>query len=238
MDDIPWRGCIVYSAGTRDDASFDIGMTKKGCEVHSFDPSLSQMVEQGYGSTDHFLKGLKKTGVNFHEYGLGGVDLSYPPGTIPWSWPGIGYGAESNDGAWELKTLESTLQELGHSEGITVFKADIEGAEWAMLERMLSNSATRQMLKSGKLVRQMLLEVHLTPRFDKSSHAASSVRHPRSDTAVDSFNAHAMNLIKQLTDLNFVVWKHSLNTNVAINSPFGDAPCCHEVSLIWRQPAE
>jgi hypothetical protein len=238
-DDLTLSKCIVYSGGTRDDASFDISMTRRGCEVHAFDPSLSQMTKQGYSSSTTFLTKLKKLGVVFHAYGFGGTDLIYPPKTVPWAWPGIGYGKESNDVSWSLRTFESVIRDLGHSNtGISIFKVDIEGAEWSLLERMLSDRATRDALRSGNLIRQIIMEVHFLPHFDKESSAASSVRHPRSTNDVDLYNMHNSDLLLQLQELGFVIWKHSENSNVLIQDKLTGirTACCHEISMIWRQP--
>lgn len=236
-DDLTLNKCIVYSGGTRDDASFDISMARRGCEVHAFDPSLSQMTKQGYHSSKSFLTRLKKQGVVFHAYGFGGADLIYPPNTVPWAWPGIGYGKESNDVSWSLRTFESIISDLGHrNTGISIFKVDIEGAEWSLLERMLSDSATRDALRSGRLIRQIIMEVHFLPNYDKDSSAASSERHPRSTNHIDLFNIHNADLLLQLQDLGFVNWKHSENTNVMIQDVAGvRAACCHEISMIWKQ---
>lgn len=235
-DDIPFKNCVVYSGGTRDNPSFDIAMAKRGCEVHAFDPSLSQMAHQGFHIHDNFVSRLRKQGVFFHDYGFGGADVTYPPGTAPWAWPGIGYGRESNDRTWTLKTLESTAMELGHSKnGISILKMDIEGAEWDVLERILSDSSSRERLRTGKFVRQMAIEIHFMPTFNEKADQASSERHNRNKIEVQAFNEHAANIIAQLGELGFVAWKHSLNDNVKIETASASlAACCHEISMVWR----
>ncbi|XP_013380971.1 methyltransferase-like protein 24 [Lingula anatina] len=54
--------CLVYSFGIKDDWSYDDYMVKKGCEVHSFDPTI--------GKEDH----QRKPRNFFHNLGLSGFD--------------------------------------------------------------------------------------------------------------------------------------------------------------------
>jgi len=96
-----------------------------------------------------------------HDWGLGGTDLVYPAGTAPWVWPGNGYGANSNPASWQFYALQTVMGKLGHSQ-LAVFKCDIEGGEWPLLERLLSDSRARDMLRAGQ-IRQIMFEVHLLP---------------------------------------------------------------------------
>jgi hypothetical protein len=115
-------GCLVYSAGTFDDPSFDIAIAAAGCTVHAFDPTLEQ---QGFGATAQSLG--RHPNVTFHAVGFGGRDLIYQAGTAPWQYPGLGYGRYSNQKAWELRTLPDLMRSLNHSESaLAVLKIDIE----------------------------------------------------------------------------------------------------------------
>ena len=163
LDNLHPGNCVVYSVGTRDNPSFDIAMGRYGCEVHSFDPTLDQ---QGLSKVVQQL-GLAANNVTFHDVGIGGRDFTAARGTAPWQWPGLGYGRSSNSKVWTLRTLESLMHQLGHKR-IDVFKMDAEGAEWPVLEHLLSGEWARERLAAGSIIRQLILEVHLLPRPDPS----------------------------------------------------------------------
>lgn len=67
--------------------------------------------------------------VRYHTWGVGARDGHFGVGAVPFRWPGIGYLKLKNSQPWELKTISSTMQTLGHDK-LTVLKMDIEGAEW------------------------------------------------------------------------------------------------------------
>ena len=114
----PHHSCIVYSFGIRDDYSFDDACEAKGCCVHGFDPSVE--LSSVYNS-------VNKT---FHHLGLGETG-KYPPGTVSFRWPGIGYMAETNSKEWELSSVRDIRARLGHTNALVkVMKIDVEGAEW------------------------------------------------------------------------------------------------------------
>ncbi|KAJ1468548.1 hypothetical protein T484DRAFT_2249653 [Baffinella frigidus] len=120
LDDLPATGCVVYSGGISDSASFDEAISAQpfGCEVHGFDPTLGANLA---AMSERFRRG----GMHLHDWGLGGTDFVYPAGTAPWVWPGAGYGAFSNPAAWQFYALQTAMAELGH-EKLAVFKCDIE----------------------------------------------------------------------------------------------------------------
>lgn len=203
-------------------------MTRRGCEVHAFDPSLRQM---GMGQGHAVHRQMRSAGIHFHDFGLGGLDLSYPPGTSPWVWPGVGYGREQNTQEWDLRTLESAMRRLRHAGPITVFKADIEGAEWAVLERLMSDRGSRERMRSGRLVRQFLIEAHFLPH----GPGGLAPRHPRDAADVDAFNAHAADLLGQLPELGFALWHHDVNTGAPrIGGRLPSMSTCHELYYAWR----
>ena len=99
------HSCLVYSFGVANDWSFDEAMSARGCEVHSFDPSLSR----AEGPTEH--------GTTFHRQGLSGD------------------GNETNTNGWRLMTLKRTMERLGQAGRVLDYlKIDVEGAEWDWLE--------------------------------------------------------------------------------------------------------
>merc|ERR1711924_9950 len=110
VDDGGWWTCIdrlqdkcgvVYSYGVRDDFSFDKAMAAKGCDVHGFDPSPAGIESQ------QKYNALPAT---YHTFGLGGEDRIYPPGTVPFAWPGMDYMRETNTKSWDLRKVTTAMQ--------------------------------------------------------------------------------------------------------------------------------
>ena len=159
--------CVVYTAGNRENPSFALALARYGCEVHSFDPTLDEQRLQDLKSVVASLPRLSRGNLTFHDVGFGNSDLLHAPGRAPWQWPGISFGRSSNNKQWEVKTLETLMRMNGHTK-LDLFKCDIEGAEWPLLERLLANSLTRHLLHSGELIDQIILDVHLMPRPDTS----------------------------------------------------------------------
>ncbi|KAG8193883.1 hypothetical protein JTE90_011443 [Oedothorax gibbosus] len=120
--------CIVYSFGVADEWSFEESIRDKlGCRVFAFDPSM--------GATDH----LHSDGISFYDAGLGEFD-----GKI-----------KVNGGTWKMRTLDSIVRELGHSNRtIDVLKMDIEGAEYVVLEDILAKGLLNR-------VNHLCVELHL-----------------------------------------------------------------------------
>nr|XP_026694244.1 methyltransferase-like protein 24 isoform X2 [Ciona intestinalis] len=77
--------CLVYSFGVGRDFSFDDVMGRKGCEVHSFDPSIE--LKDGL---------VRESGVKYHKVGIASRDI------------------ESNEYGWKLMTLASVHRYLNH----------------------------------------------------------------------------------------------------------------------------
>jgi len=149
------ENCKVLSWGIQDHFSFDEAAVKEGCDVHGFDPS-----PLGLGSN----KKYEAMGGNYHTYGLGKVDNTYSPGTVPFNWPGIKYLRASNSDTWVLKNIPTTIDITGvaksttpedksNSNKLTVLKIDVEGTEWFIMEQLYQNHDWDQ----------LLLELHFTP---------------------------------------------------------------------------
>jgi|EP01047_Picozoa_sp_COSAG01_P020456 hypothetical protein len=136
--------CIVYSYGIRDDFSFDKSLAAKGCQVHGFDPS-----DAGLASRDAYTL----VPATYHSFGLGGEDMTWPPGKVPFEWPGINYLAGANSNSWELSRLSSTMHRLKHTH-LMFLKVDVEGSEWAALPDILTTSWS-----------QLMMEVHFPPNW-------------------------------------------------------------------------
>ena len=146
-------GCLVYSLGSDGDTSFEDGMINRtACDVHTFDPTLSQEKLAVVQSRDklHFYpvgEPLLSSCV-YHLYAHGWVQTFASP------WPGAGVGdPEAHpDSPLKLEKLEAIMSRLQHT-WIDVLKIDIEGYEWELL---------RDFYKSGAKLpaTQILMEVH------------------------------------------------------------------------------
>lgn len=120
------KHCRVYSFGLGvDDRSMDHFLAQSGCEVHCFDPGLEQ---------PH----LQKAEMWFHRISVDWRDPS--PGIIP--------KRQANN-----KKLATIMGEFGHRD-VDVLKADVESAEWKILENLVLEGVLDS-------VGQLLLELHL-----------------------------------------------------------------------------
>ncbi|MED6281490.1 Methyltransferase-like protein 24, partial [Characodon lateralis] len=108
-----------------DDRSMDNFLAQSGCEVHCFDPSLEQ---------PH----LQKAEIWFHRISVDWRDPS--PAILP--------KRQANN-----KKLATILDDFGHRE-VDVLKADMESAEWKILENLVLEGVLNS-------VGQLLLELHL-----------------------------------------------------------------------------
>lgn len=138
---------VVYSFGVGQDASFDLALIDRfGARVHAFDPtprSRAWVEQQRW--PDAFC---------FHPVGVAGRDgvltLHAPPQDDH-----VSYSPVARKGAGEavevpVKTVRTLMAELGHDR-VDVIKADIEGAEYEMIDDLLAH---------GPVAGQLLLEFH------------------------------------------------------------------------------
>jgi hypothetical protein len=147
----------------------------KGCEVHSFDPTI---IVLPYGTdagqvenlcavehrkraampqvvtSDNMGGAVAKCAPNpspkihFHEWGLYGADINLP---------GIG----------EVKRLSTTMRKLGHTH-VDILKVDVEGGEWAAF----GASDGVEMALVASSVSQLTMEVHMMPKDLRSRLSA------------------------------------------------------------------
>ena len=113
VDDLLQRpGCVIYSVGSNGDTAFEEAMLKRTkCSVWTFDPTLNEGAAARVKSVP---------GLNFTAVGLADKD-----GEV-----------EIKGAVRPVRTLETLMRERGHA-WIDLFKMDIEGAEWAVLDGMI-----------------------------------------------------------------------------------------------------
>ena len=139
---------IIYAAGIGNDISFDMEiMEQTGAPVHAFDPTPS--------SLEWLRKQMIPERYHVHEIGLAGYD-----GTASFFVPensnhvshSIIYGQleERQSVTVTVNRLETIMENLGH-QYIDVLKMDIEGAEYPVIEDMITSKIE---------VKQLLVEFH------------------------------------------------------------------------------
>ncbi|CAM2111888.1 unnamed protein product [Caretta caretta] len=139
------KQCRLYSLGlSSDDNQFEISLANSGCEVHRFDPSIkSAHIQEGRHLWNHRLS----------------IDWRDPnPAIAP-------HKLRSH-----TKKLGTILNEFGHQK-IDVLKADMESAEWKILENLILEDIVEQ-------IGQLVFEVHIHwPGFEVSGNDSMVVRY-------------------------------------------------------------
>uniref|UniRef100_H2ZQ52 Methyltransferase domain-containing protein n=1 Tax=Ciona savignyi TaxID=51511 RepID=H2ZQ52_CIOSA len=137
--------CLVYSFGVGRDFSFDDGMARKGCEVHSFDPSIE--LEDGL---------VRESGVKYHRIGIASKDI------------------EENEYGWKLLTLNSVHRFLKHQDDcIDYLKVDTDdpvtgGFEDQVMQELLDTGMYKR-------IRQLSMEVHLPGPLKTPMHGHRTI---------------------------------------------------------------
>ncbi|XP_042658833.1 methyltransferase-like protein 24 isoform X6 [Tyto alba] len=119
-------------------------MANNGCEVHRFDPSIkSAHIQEGRHLWYHRL-------------------------SIDWRDPNPAIAAHKLHS--NTKKLGTILNEFGHQK-IDVLKADVESAEWKILENLILEDVVEQ-------IGQLVFEVHIHwPGFEVSGNDSTVVRY-------------------------------------------------------------
>lgn len=121
------KHCRMYSFGLRmDDRTLERSLATSGCEVHCFDPSLKQPHLQEAEMWHHRL-------------------------SVDWRDPNPAIVAQRQ--YTTTKKLATILNNFGHRE-VDVLKADMESAEWKILENLVLEGVLNS-------VGQLLVELHL-----------------------------------------------------------------------------
>ncbi|TRZ10762.1 hypothetical protein HGM15179_016345 [Zosterops borbonicus] len=139
------KQCRLYSLGLgSDDNQFELSMANSGCEVHRFDPSIkSAHIQEGRHLWYHRL-------------------------SIDWRDPNPAIAAHKLHS--NTKKLGTVLNEFGHQK-IDVLKADVESAEWKILENLILEDVVEQ-------IGQLVFEVHIHwPGFEVSGNDSTVVRY-------------------------------------------------------------
>ncbi|XP_042543286.1 methyltransferase-like protein 24 [Dipodomys spectabilis] len=138
------KQCRLYSLGLgSDDTHFEASMANNGCEVHHFDPSVKSA---------HILESQR---------------LWHHRLSIDWRDPHPAVAAQKTHS--NTRKLRSILDEFGHHK-IDVLKADLESAEWKVLENLILEDVLDQ-------IGQLIFEIHLHwPGFEVSGNDSSVVR--------------------------------------------------------------
>ncbi|XP_052020263.1 LOW QUALITY PROTEIN: probable methyltransferase-like protein 24 [Apodemus sylvaticus] len=138
------KRCRLYSLGLgSDDTHFEVSMANGGCEVHRFDPSIRSA---------HVLESQR---------------LWHHRLSIDWRDPHPAVAAQKPHS--HTRKLGSILNEFGHHK-IDVLKADLESAEWKVLENLILEDVLDQ-------IGQLVFEIHLHwPGFEVRGSESSVVR--------------------------------------------------------------
>lgn len=133
------KGCTVYSFGSNGDTDFEQAvLATTNCEVHVFDPTLTQ---------EAFEKLARQPKIHFHPVGLGPKDEQVGMNDTTMTM------GRNKNYTMDLLTLQTIMHSLEHG-WVDVLKIDIEGFEYAVLQQLMNTS------KSELPVTQMLVEFH------------------------------------------------------------------------------
>ncbi len=162
---------IVYSFGVGEDISFDLSLIEKfGVNVYAFDPTPTAI---DWIKSQQLPKNFK-----FFEYGIadydGVAEFSCPPT------PNLrdAYSILNRPGAncvqVKVYRLNTIMEMLGHQK-IDILKMDIEGAEYAVIDDVISSDIE---------VQQLLLEFH--HRWKEFQQGFRNIGVPKTKRAITS----------------------------------------------------
>lgn len=169
------EGSVVYSFGVGQDASFDLALIERfGATVHAFDPtprSLAWVEQQSWPPQ-----------FRFHPLGVAAADgtltLHPPPDPSHVSFSPVARKGGGEAVEVPVRTVRSLMAELGHDR-VDLLKADIEGAEYEVIDDLLAH---------GPRPGQLLLEFH---------HHLPSIPLSRTKQAIAALRAAGYRLFDQ-----------------------------------------
>jgi len=211
--------CVVYSFGGRLDWSFELSVVGKGCEVYTFDPTVSvlpadtpdDMVDVLCANVSHACGRNPDPRIHFMGIGLHGADLEVP---------GLG----------PVKRLSTFMQQLGH-ESIDLLKVDIEASEWPWFLTLSKEDMAR--------VKQFVLEIHFTPkRFVPQMQMIPTEARYRwwgrtdvADSDAYQFYVSALNALTSTYGFNLAHVDHNMQGSIEMVGPW-PAICYHEMTYV------
>ena len=154
--------CLVFSIGIGREWWFDEFMADRGCEVHSFDPTID--LHDEHARVAHQLRN-RGGGIHFHYVGLGAPSATNYSGM---------YTQRKQSSLSEVAHLDVLLSRFAPGRRINVLKIDCEGCEW----KEFAYLASRQP-RLLERVDELQLELHLTPSLHGLSGAAAARLVPR-----------------------------------------------------------
>lgn len=140
---------IIYSIGIGEDVSFDLGLIREfNCSVYGFDPTPKSIIWVGAQNLP--------PNFHFHSYGISTIDgiekfyLPANPNYVSGSIVTNNNINTTNSINVPMRRIKTIMQDLGHKK-IDILKMDIEGAEYDVIEDILSSEIA---------IDQMVIEFH------------------------------------------------------------------------------
>jgi FkbM family methyltransferase len=130
-------GAVCYCCGAGEDISFDMALARElQCEVHTFDPTPAAIA---YVES---FQNLHPTRIFFHPWGVWARDervrFFAPKDSMHVSHSIVNLQKTSRFFEADCKRLTTIMRELGHN-SLRLLKLDVEGAEYQVIESMLTD---------------------------------------------------------------------------------------------------
>ena len=184
------HNCTAYAAGVANDYTYELEVAKF-CVVHAFDCTIDPPSDS--------------ENLHFHQVCLGQRSSIHKSQK---------YGGQRHQNVREdliFMSLNTTMHKLGHTEGVSIMKFDVEGSEWDLFENEFFQADS---FMKNRLPHQLQFELHT--QWAKPEFVPSQI--------VEGKNKHKVNeLFLRLFDLGYRVISKIISK--------GD-PACAEFSLV------